>query len=371
MSEKEKSPKTKLTEIQYRGIISNSLITVDQELGLSIWFAQETGSVRGMIECYPGSATSSISIIDYPTNFGQTRSMTERTSIPHMISNKYKAASVLMVDPHKRSGIVFDTKTREYSAVFSFQPSGSIRFVNFDRSSSCIAIGDYIHIFHGSNPRGSYTICSLKDNTFRNLVSQPHQNDLHYVAIVKSHGSYQASSEKLISAFSRQQTASDIPSVVIDLVSQFLLFELYKFGGRRRNPLNYFPVDTFYIGVLENGDAALPIKWTVKPNYRMKYPLKAFGYVHYGPFIVTFGGLIEHDFTDAIYVLDLRSKSGWIQSQIKCPMKTTYHAVIDDTQTIHLFAAIQHKLHNLHISSLQLKDIIIGTDGTEDYRMLK
>ena len=364
------------------------MICVAQELGQSIWFAQNTTSSRGMVEYYPGSGpANSAPIIKYPANFEKMNERTFQTKhsgLSHMIANKYKAGSVVIVDPQEGSGIVFDTTTREYSDMFSFQArnakppktrfhdvglsnrSGTLRFRG---SSSCVAIGDYIHIFNGSYPFGSYTICSLKDNTSRNFISQPEQEHakLRYVDVVKPNGCYQASDEKLISGFARQQCASDIPSVIVDVIQQFSPFELYKFGGKREFPpqrSGYFPVDTFYIGVLENGDAAQPIKWSLEPNYKMKHPMEAFGCINFGPFIVTFGGLIGMDrdaLTDAIYVLDLRSKSGWIQSRVKCPIKSTYHAVIDEAQTVHLFAVS-------HFFRLQLKDIILGTSN---YRLRK
>ena len=64
--------------------------------------------------------------------------------------------------------------------------------------------------------------------------------------------------------------------------------------------------------------------------------MRAFGYVQHGPFIVTFGGFRNQDSSDDIFILDLRSDNGWIQSSLKCPHKSTYHAVLDNKQYVHL-----------------------------------
>ena len=71
-----------------------------------------------------------------------------------------------------------------------------------------------------------------------------------------------------------------------------------------------------------------------------------FGYIQYGSFLLTFGGLIQElefgeyvsDWTNSIYILDLRTNEGWIESSIKCPEKAQYNnTVLDDLQRVHLF----------------------------------
>ena len=47
----------------------------------------------------------------------------------------------------------------------------------------------------------------------------------------------------------------------------------------------------------------------------------------------------QHDMllVDDIHILDVRSKNGWIQSPIKCPMKSRFVAVLDQQRIAHLF----------------------------------
>ena len=134
--------------------------------------------------------------------------------------------------------------------------------------------------------------------------------------------------------------------MIVDIVSKFCQFELFKFGGYDSSVFKR--ADSFYIGTLQDGDPAKPIEWVLAPQYTLKQPMNAFGYIQHGPFIVTFGGhgemlnarsrhVIDYGKLDKIYILDLRDNRGWTESPIKCPMKTEYHAVLDDLQRVHLF----------------------------------
>ena len=106
-----------------------------------------------------------------------------------------------------------------------------------------------------------------------------------------------------------------------------------------------------YIGTWKDEDPSQPIEWMWMFSYNFPGPRCEFGHIQHGPFIVIFGGkrpfcdeLIftspeESDLFDDIYILDLRKKSGWIQSPIKCPWKGTYDAVLDELSrnNVHLW----------------------------------
>ena len=152
--------------------------------------------------------------------------------------------------------------------------------------------------------------------------------------------------------------------MIVDIVSKFCEFELFKFGGYDLNGFERF--DSFYIGTLQDGDPAKPIEWKLVPQYTLKDPMADFGYIQYGPFIVTFGGrtvgprassrapkVFGYERLDEIYILDLRDNKGWIESAIKCPMKAVYHAVLDYVQRVHLFPLDEHQQF-----CIDLKDLI-------------
>ena len=248
---------------------------------------------------------------------------------------KYKDDSIVVIDGRRSCGIVFNTKTREFSDIFSFQGE-------FGHYSSCVTVGDYVHVFHG-NGTGEYTVYSLTDKSsqiFKDDYTAEPRNSLYDVPVIKTTDCYQSTNKWLISGFTRNQNGGHIPSVIVDLISKFYNFELFKFGGLDLHDGQC--VDSFYIGSLNDGDPSKPIQWTLAPEFRLKHPLRAFGYIQYGNFIVTFGG-INGDRrtgvdTDDIYVLDLRKECGWVRSSITCPQKDYYHAVLDKERRIHLNA---------------------------------
>ena len=128
------------------GALPNAAVTAAPIcFGSSIWIDAD-----GLVEFHLDSDTSSAKI-HYPTAF-----MEEQWN-GSVITCKYKDDSIVVIDGPRSFGIVFNTKTRTYSDIFSFQGE-------FGCYSSCVAIGDYIHIFHG-NGTGDYTIYSLIDKS--------------------------------------------------------------------------------------------------------------------------------------------------------------------------------------------------------------
>ena len=242
---------------------------------------------------------------------------------------------MIIINPFERRGIVFDTETREFSDIFMF---GAHRQSGF--GSSCIMIGDFLHILHGVQ-NSDYIIRSMTDETARKFEVEPEQN-LYDAAVIKSNGCYQSSSNMLISGFIRHQSPRHVPSVLVDIVSEFCIFELFKFGGWNANEQR--DSDSFYIGTLRNGNPAEPVEWKLAPQFALNYPMVAFGFIHHGPFIVTFGGATQDSDskqvsrTNSIYILDLRRNCGWIESPMKCPPRLThrYDAVLDESNRVHL-----------------------------------
>ena len=297
-------------------------------LGSSIWVDS-----KGLVEFHSDSGTVSPKV-RYPTLF------TEKQWSGSVITCKYKDDSIVVIDGPRSFGIVFNTKTRKFSDIFSFHGG-------FGHYSSCVTVGDYVHIFHG-NGTGDYTVCSLTDKSCRifqdHYIAEPEQ-ELYDVSVMKTSDCYQSTNKLLISGFSRNQNGEHIPSVIADLIFKFYNFELFKFGGLDLRDGQC--VDSFYVGTLKDGDSSKPIQWELAPEFRLKHPLRAFGYIQHGPLIVTFGGVTNFNsqagmgrrtgvHIDDIYILDLRNGSGWVQSSIKCPQKADYHAVLDKEQRIHL-----------------------------------
>ena len=99
-----------------------------------------------------------------------------------------------------------------------------------------------------------------------------------------------------------------------------------------------FPRNSFYVGRLQHDDPSKPIRWKKNDHFTLKKPLYGSGYIHYNHRIIIFGGVTSgYTKVDDIYILDVRSKKGWIRSPIKCPMESEYVAVLDHQQRVHLF----------------------------------
>ena len=244
---------------------------------------------------------------------------------------------------------IFDSKTRNFSDTISFPEK-------IGPGQLCVAIGDYIHIFHGlRNPDGLYIIYSSINHTVRTFkghccIESNFNRHVLGRGIIKMNDCYQSSNKMLISGFARKQNDKPIPSVIVELILKFSIFELFKLAGCNSN-------DSFCIGTVQNGNGAKPIQWKRAPEYNLKHPMHRPGYIQHGPFIVTFGGLarvrdIPHSIDD-IYILDLRKNCGWIQSPIKCPKRGEYRAVLDETQRVHLLSFwYDHELYCIKLSDV-------------------
>ena len=305
-------------------------------IGSSFWIVSKTGPLSGgtypryFIE-YNIDSDSIVSTIPYPRFFENTRCK----------SCAYNEDSVVLFN--ECGIVVFDTNTRSFGELTPLP--------NTRDDASCVVIGNDIHIINAFlNHEGRYLIYSVTDRTV-NTFEEPLPFTTGQAPIIKANDSYKSSNKMLISGFARKQNGGNIPSVIVDLVSKFSIFELFQFGGfkyRIAGKSRLCANDSFYVGSLQNiggTNGAQRIQWALAPEYKMKYPLTAFGHIQYGPFIVTFGGVSDDRFregtvifnTDHIYILDLRKKYGWTQCPVKCPKKAYFHAVLDEDQRVHLW----------------------------------
>lgn len=319
-------------------------------IGSSIWFDPNTWTTRGIVEYHPSSDTIA-PIIDYPEQINPGK--------PHSLQitwSQYRTYFIAIIDQVQCSAATFDTRTREYSNSFSLIDGP------LDCASAFFLLGDYVHGYQSFyRGKDGLAICSLTEKTIQKFKDQQRitlQPPTFSGSVVKTSDCYQSSDPRLICGFARNQTGLHIPTVIQCLISEFATFEIYKFGG-----LCFFR-DSFCIGTLKKGDPAEPIEWKAVPPFRLERArdLNWFGCIHYGSFIVIFGGGIQCNSQDVIYILDLHKNTGWIESTIKCPRKTCYHAVLDDKLNVHLFdlsplSPTIHPLYNAH-QCIKLADII-------------
>ena len=187
----------------------SSIQPIPISIGSSIWIAKNKGWHPEMVEYYPDSGTISPKI-PYPAHFNNVDGYSSNA----VVSCKYQEDSIILIDHSKQCCIVFDPKTREYFDISPF--TGRI---TGSHGSSCITVGDYIHIFDGTGRRDEYTICSIKDNISRSKF--PEQKPQHYavlVPVIKTNGSYKSSSKMLISGFIRNQSKNHMKNIWVKYI---------------------------------------------------------------------------------------------------------------------------------------------------------
>ena len=295
--------------------------------------------IKGIIEYDPESDSTSPAI-PYPEAFYKTH-----VFVRSVILCKYRRNSIIIIHRLNGCGIVFNTKTRTFSDIFSVNPKSE----RFEWISCCVVIGDYVHVFH--KYRSDPIIISLTDKALQNVRRYYLNKSSYqvYSVLVQDDEHYQPMLETLVSGFTRNAFGRRISADAEGLITKFCTFELLALGvmdGR----------DAFHFGTLK--DPALPIDWKLVPEYKLQHTTDGFGYIQHGPFIVMFGGvdpLSEDSSIDDICILDLRKKTGWIQSPMRCPRQGRYDAVLDvSRQKVHLYTQFDMEAKHFCVKLMDL-----------------
>ena len=206
-------------------------------------------------------------------------------------------------------------------------------------SHSCCAKGNNIYIIDGKN--GEIISFNITNTTFtkqRNIFKMGGatsciliNNDIHIIGGEKSskHCIYSIANNK-IKSVNDASSRTKIMSVCVLKYKELCI----KFGGFGVNASKI--ADTFYVssvGSVEN------FKWRLQSKYKLRNGICNCGYILYRQYIITFGGQLgAGEFTDKIYVLDLKSNVGWFElGHIECPLKGNYKAILDGDGRVHLF----------------------------------
>ena len=105
-------------------------------------------------------------------------------------------------------------------------------------------------------------------------------------------------------------------------------------------------------------------EWIQCYDLRLKYKMYGFGYLLVEDYIITFGGFantgsggLSQQEIDDIFVLDLLNKDrGWIELNVKCPMKSVYKAILNKNNDVHLIGYYGHFSIPLQLLLLDLLD---------------
>ena len=188
-------------------------------------------------------------------------------------------SEIVVVDGQSGKLMAFNPNNKKYGAAVPMPPIG--------HSTASLMIDGNVHSEHGQkNSSNQYLVYSMATGRVTEFKPNLKSHRMREVSITKQ--------------------ADDS--------------EFYKFGGWDDTTKKC--TDSFFVGKLQNGKADKPIIWKQADHFKLKKPLLGCGVIQRYPFIVIFGGETTGDKAlDDIYILDIRSKSGWVQSPIKCPKK--------------------------------------------------
>ena len=234
-----------------------------------------------MVE-FSTSSNKIVQIIEYPEHLQPCR---------HCCC-KYKD-KIYLIDGEHNAIIIFNPSTKTFTNKLYIP-------YNIGMYPSAVAIYDKIHIFNGS-ANTKHLIYDITNNTIKSLEDKQTTEGMTGVAVLKYNKN-----------------------------------KIIRFGG-----VGIKKQGTFMISDEIKKNDNKPIKWSIKPKFKL-IDRNPWGYVIYKQYIITFGGGMGGiQFNDKIYLLDLENDdNGWMEvKHIKCPFSSRFVAVLNDYH-VHIFSEL-------------------------------
>ena len=202
-------------------------------------------------------------------------------AIPYPIQIAYRSVctykdDTIVIAANNWGIITFNTNTKLFSEPVKMPDVGNGAIV--------IAVGDYIHIFHGhANPQRDcygrypphkYIVFSMKDGAVQTFEQQ--NSKFISVKAIQHDRVGGQNNNMLLAGFARIQCRRDIAQVIVSLILKYLkITEFYKFGGSRRVNCNDWGEqqkrsDAFFVGQMQDNYGAVPLEWTQTAKYSLK-----------------------------------------------------------------------------------------------------
>ena len=327
---------TTLTPLQARYPCRNPVC-----VGKSIWISTDYhDGERGMVEVDCGSNTIK-QTVKYPKGFQLWG---------HSVCGS-EGDGIVIVDGRNGKLIEFNPKNKKYGAVVSIP--------KFGWNTSSIMINGNVHIIHGyNNSTNRYLIYSVETGKVKEFKDNLESSRMDDVSITKTDNG------QFIKFGGRDCDQNEcVDTLYVGTVhdEEWINSNIYvplKSALDKLAKIALSQYDTGIIGLIvdyAHCDGQRPMKWNKSREWKMKRAVFGCGVINKGPFVVMFGGKSNSGFSDEIYILDIRSKSGWIQSPIKCPMESNYVAALDHQQRVHLFTFYNDDAKHY---SIALQDIV-------------
>ena len=273
----------------------------------SLWYSTsyEHGE-KGMVQ-YDYKTNKILNIVKYPQN------ITPRAHSCCLHQNKIYIIDSCMT----QSIILFNPSDHSFMK--------KIKIPNLGAAPSSVVANDEIHIIGGNKSGPTYIVYSIKDNTIKQL---------------------------------KDQTVNKV-GAIISLKYQD---KIIKFGGIDCNQPILEYLGTFHTTSDKQENDS--VKWTLQEQYKFKRGIAGCGCIFYDNHIVIFGGNEgDSEYFDSIHALDLKSDAGWIELQhMKCPLASSYRAVLDGDDNVHLFTQINQwpnwEVSQIRHFSIGIRDIL-------------
>ena len=313
-------------------VIKNDPIQIQD----SIWYSTDYDEgEKGMIEfCLKTNKTKSI--VKYPEHIKpKIHSMCKCNNKIYLIDNTNSWSDGQIIE--------FDPTIKQFIK--------KIQFETLDGMQSVVVVNNCIHIYIYNYNGSQYSSNVWIYNTSKNVIQKINGNISREHVLCGCLSNYNNRLIQFGGLNTRLQPVTEFLLGVnnIDIVTCYIHECKSKLKLLRRIPSDVIDViAVFYCDKYE-------YHWSKIDCFELMHPMHQFGYVVYNDFVITFGGLVE-GFGDEIYILDTADRQrGWILSDVRCPEKTRYTAILTSYGDVHLF---NHKAHY----SLQLSSILAFKD---------
>ena len=333
----------------------DNYITHAFSLGTSIWLLVET-------DTWP------VELMEYDCI---TDTFNELIPSPVQVTNPnvctYKNDTIVIVD-NERGIITFNINTKRFS-----EP---IKIPDIGNGVAVIAVGNYIHIFHGDrNPScdvygedapHKYIVFSMKDEVVKTFREQNCTSNTIGMQAIQHDRIDRQRTNTLIAGLGRILCKRDIAEVIVSLIFKYLkITEFYKFGGYLSDSNGQNWSDSFFIGTMQDKYGAVPLRWTKTPKYSRKtkeHVLISTNNVFQSDGNIVFIGLRS----DSIYIsiIDANGEQQLMRRSLSLPTHEIRAIALDYQRKLHLFGIRQlaqrewKQLHNCILLQVIIDNVV-------------
>eukprot|EP01083_Nonionella_stella_P080380 220890_1 len=266
----------------------------------------------------------------------------------------------LNIEPLKHSAVIDNPHQKLY--VYTSGTTSSDMLLEFDiKTKSCITYKGVLHGLPeglGSESGGNVELCIL-NNTLHAIGGYSMCYHSVWPLALEPNTHIRSFVSKPIGNRPKNQTLYGHSLIALHSLQQILIF-----GGRDNSLFGGYLHDIWAM--------SCDLSWTKLQNTKLPNRMMDFGCVKTNDecHIVLFGGKTASALKDDIWILSTRTWQ-WTKSNIKCPKRSRYYALLTKTNDIHLFGIgsqnsdVNHWKMNLSHLRLETKEESVAVMQTE------